>query len=120
MLQTKESFSKKLKSPNIIFNHNSTQLHLETDDFDEFTTRLESLDNINYLNKITKDNLQQRNVMIYDPDFHLVLVTEKLENVVLNYLHEGYSVNEPANKMDVSINYVTSILQSHNSYEDNN
>ena len=49
---------------------------------------------------------QQREVHIYDPDYHIIEIAESMEVIARRHLAEGHSVEETANFIQHPIEFV--------------
>ena len=47
---------------------------------------------------------------VYDPDGHIIEVGENMEKVVLRFVNSGLSAGQTAERMDVPLGFVLSVL----------
>lgn len=82
------------------------ELYFEEDDFDKFLSKLDNIKDINYVHSVMKHTWGQRVVRFYDPDGHIIEVGENMKLVCKRFLESGLSIEQIAQKMDVSILFV--------------
>ena len=111
-LQTKDTWSAFINKDEseIVFGSNSTELYFEEDDFDGFIQRINKIVGINYVHPMKEHDWGQRVIRFYDPDNHIIEVGENIVTVVRRFLDSGLSIEETAIRMDVSVEYVKSLL----------
>ncbi len=109
-LQTLESWENFIDSE-VKFGGGDAELYFEDDSLDAFVLKLESLPYIEYVHKLKEHSWGQRAVRIYDPDMHIIEVGESLSAVARRFIDGGMSVGEAAKRMDVSEDYVRSLLR---------
>lgn len=90
----------------ILQKSNNMELYFEVDDFDEFVKKLETYDNIQYVNHPMKHEWQQRVVRIYDPDYHIIEIGESMAVIARRYLSDGYTVEETSKIIQHPIEFV--------------
>jgi hypothetical protein len=78
---------------------NNCELYFEAEIFDEFVNRLKSKNNINFLHDVVEYPWGQRVIRFYDLDNHLIEVGESMKSVVENFLAQGMTIAEIAEKM---------------------
>ncbi|HIW20858.1 MAG TPA: glyoxalase [Candidatus Dorea intestinavium] len=87
------------------------ELYFEEDDFDKFIIKLNTRDDIRYLDsKVKVANWGQRSIKFYDPDGHIIEVGENLKMVVKRFLNSGMTMEETSKRMDVSIRDLEALL----------
>lgn len=87
-----------------------SELYFEEDDFDSFAKKLEDIQGIDYVHPVIEHSWGQRVVRFYDPDRHIIEVGEDMSSVVGRFLNAGMSVEETAERMDVSVDYIKSCM----------
>lgn len=99
------------KSDNEVqFNGNDAELYFEEEYFDTFVERLSTMKDINYIHLVVEHSWGQRAIRFYDLDGHIIEVGETISSVCRRFLDSGLSVNEVAKRMDVTIEYIESVL----------
>lgn len=110
-LQTAESWQEFIhKSPSeVSYGNNAAELYFEEDDMDVFITRLNSF-KVEYVHPLKEHSWGQRVVRFYDLDKHIIEVGENMAVVVKRFIDNGLTVEQTALRMDVSVDYVKSLL----------
>jgi hypothetical protein len=70
------------------------ELYYEVDDFEAFINKLETINNLVYLNKPYITPWNQKVVRIFDPDYHIIEIGESMESIIFHLLNEGKSKEE--------------------------
>lgn len=76
------------------FRTHSMELYFETDDLDAFLALLDSHPEVETLHGVRTFPWHQRGIRIYDPDGHLLEVSESMESVGMREFDKGFSVDE--------------------------
>ena len=108
-LQTVESWEQFIRTDYVTFKNNAGELYFEEEDIDTFSEHLRSFE-INYVHELLEHPWGQRVVRFYDPDGHIIEVGEMIRAVIERFLKSGMTDHEVANRMDVSVEYVRSVL----------
>ena len=83
------------------------ELYFEENDMDGFLERLEkSSFSVEYINELMEHSWGQRVVRIYDPDRHMIEVSEAMEYVARRYLKAGMSAEEVAKKTQLPLSQI--------------
>ena len=106
-LQTAETYRDFIDGRALCFGGNDFELYFEEDDFDNFISRLKSLE-IEYVHPVKEHAWGQRVVRFYDPDKHIVEVGENLKSVCRRFLESGMTPEQTAERMDVPLKFVNS------------
>ena len=106
-LQTAETYKDSIDGRALCFGGNDFELYFEEDDFDNFISRLKSLE-IEYVHPVKEHAWGQRVVRFYDPDKHIVEVGENLKSVCRRFLERGMTPEQTAERMDVPLKFVNS------------
>lgn len=106
-LQTAETYKDFIDGRALCFGGNDFELYFEEDDFDNFISRLKSLE-IEYVHPVKEHAWGQRVVRFYDPDKHIVEVGENLKSVCRRFLNNGMTPEQTAERMDVPLKFVNS------------
>ena len=106
-LQTAETYKDFIDGRALCFGGNDFELYFEEDDFDNFISRLKSLE-IEFVHPVKEHAWGQRVVRFYDPDKHIVEVGENLKSVCRRFLESGMTPEQTAERMDVPLNFVNS------------
>ena len=109
-LQTLETWQEFIGTDNIVFGNNNFELYFEEDDFDAFIERLKEYD-VEYVHPVKTHSWGQRVVRIYDPDRHIIEIGENLKVVCKRFLDSGMTAKQVAEKMDVPIKFVNSLIK---------
>lgn len=104
-LQTKDTWENIIENKEITLSHNAGELYLETQDMDAFLKLLESFQ-VEYVNEPIEHSWGQRAVRFYDPDHHIIEVSEDLVMVMKRFSDSGMSVEKVAVRMDVPVSYI--------------
>lgn len=112
-LQTADTWAKFIHKDEkeITFANNAIELYFETDDIDDFVTKLADLPDIVYVHPLTEYGWGQRVVRFYDPDNHIIEVAENMVMVTKCFVDSGMTIAETAKRMDVPEEYVTNLLK---------
>ncbi len=113
VLQTQKSWALMIgKVPQeICYEGNDAELIFEEEEFDQYLERLKLVQGISYVHSLLKKRWGQRVIRFYDPDGHIIEVTESLKQVCRRYLGKGFSAEEIAAKMEVPLEFVTACQQ---------
>lgn len=98
--QTRESWSGFLdKEPNdITYGGNDAELYMECEDLDTFVENLMKRDDIRLIHPVKEHAWGQRGIRFYDPDQHIIEVSEPLPTVVKRLTQQGMSLEQIAEK----------------------
>lgn len=110
--QTRESWSGFLdKEPNdITYGGNDAELYMECEDLDTFVEDLMKRKDIRLIHPVKEHAWGQRGIRFYDPDQHIIEVSEPLPTVVKRLTQQGMSLEQIAEKMGLSLRMVTRML----------
>lgn len=78
----------------MVFKTHSMELYFETEDMDAFMSLLEKHPEVERLDCLKTYPWHQRGIRIYDPDGHLIEVSESMESVAFREFSLGHSVEE--------------------------
>lgn len=84
---------------------NNFTLYFETADFDSFAGNLKNYD-LEYVHDVIEFPRGQRSVSFYDPDDHVVDVSEKMETVVKRFAAQGMTAEQIAERTKHPIEFV--------------
>lgn len=103
--QTRDSWKDFIQqaSDAIQYKGNDHELYFETNDLDDFVKLLDTRDDIVYVHGIKEHEWGQRGLRIYDPDFHIIEVSEPLDAVVKRFYDQGMSFEEISKKTMLSV-----------------
>lgn len=93
------------------FNGNDAELYFEEDYFDTFVERLSTMRDIDYVHLAIEHRWGQRAIRFYDLDGHIIEVGETMSSVCRRFLDSGLSIDEVAKRMDVTVEYIESVLE---------
>jgi catechol 2,3-dioxygenase-like lactoylglutathione lyase family enzyme len=111
-LQTFDTWKKLIhkSASEIVLGNNACELYFEEDDMDVFISKLNGMNDIEYIHKLFEHSWGQRAVRFYDPDKHVIEVGENMSKVVKRFIDSGLSIEATAARMDVPVDYVRSCL----------
>lgn len=78
------------------YRSNTMELYFETEDFEDFLARLRKYPEVELLHEPETFPWLQRGVRIYDPDGHLIEVSESMYSVACRLFQQGKNVAETA------------------------
>lgn len=78
------------------YRSNTMELYFETENFDEFLALLRKYPDVELLHEPETFPWLQRGVRIFDPDGHIIEVSESMYSVVCKQFEQGKSVTETA------------------------
>ena len=113
--QTRESWSGFLeKQPSDIhYGGNDAEIYLECEDLDAFVKLLNSRTDTKLLHPVKEHDWGQRGIRFYDPDMHIIEVSEPLPVVVSRFTQQGMSPSQISEKMGLSERMVNRMLKRH-------
>lgn len=110
-LQTLDTWCNFINNKQVCLKNNAGELYFEVSDIDEFYKKLQ-VANMEHIHELLEHNWGQRVVRFYDPDGHIIEVAEDISMVVKRFFHNGMTVEQVAERMDVSMDYVKGCLES--------
>lgn len=78
------------------FRNHTMELYFETEDMDAFMALLDKHPEVERLDRLRTYPWHQRGIRIYDPDGHLLEVSESMESVAFREFEAGHSAEETA------------------------
>ena len=99
-----------LPKERVLKKSNNAEIVFEEEDFDGFLGRLKGYPDIEYLGDVIEHSWGQRVIRFYDLDGHLIEVGEDMKRVIKRFLALGMTMEEVSEKMDVSIQDLTKLL----------
>ncbi|MDE5780498.1 MAG: glyoxalase/bleomycin resistance/dioxygenase family protein [Lachnospiraceae bacterium] len=78
------------------YRSNTMELYFETEDFEEFISLLKKYPDVELLHEPKAFPWLQRGVRIFDPDGHLIEISESMYSVARRQFEQGKSVEETA------------------------
>lgn len=98
----------------VSYGHHDAELYFEENQMDVFLERLENSSfDIRYVNPLMEHDWGQRVVRLYDPDMHVIEVSETMEYVARRFLAQGMSVEETASKTQLPLSMVEMIAEEY-------
>lgn len=88
------------------YHSNTMELYFETENFDEFISLLDQYPDVEILHGPKTFPWLQRGIRIFDPDGHLLEVSESMYSVVCKQFKQGKSVEETAGLIEHPLNVV--------------
>lgn len=80
----------------MLFKPHNMELYFETEDMDGFMALLQRHPEVERLDELRTYPWHQRGIRIYDPDGHLIEVSESMQSVAFREFSLGHSVEETA------------------------
>lgn len=108
-LQTLDTWKDFLNTDAVTLEHHAGEVYFEEPELDALLVRLEKLD-VRYVHPPMEHRWGQRAVRFYDPDGHVIEVAEPIQAVVRRFAAQGLSVEQTAERMDVSLEYVKNCI----------
>ncbi len=81
------------------FHTNNMELYFETEDFDQFLQILDRHPEVKRLHNVQQFEWLQHGIHIYDPDGHLLEVSESMYSVACKQFDLGFDVKETAQRI---------------------
>lgn len=86
------------------------ELYFEEKNFDNFMEKLKGFPSVRLLGGVVEHGWGQRVIRLYDPDGHLIEVGECMKTVIRRFLNTGLTMKETAERMDVSVKDLETLL----------
>lgn len=93
----------------ILHQANNMEMYFEVDEFDAFNEKLCGMLDAALVHTPKVCANGQRVVRLYDPDWHMIKVSETMESVAKRILAEGYSVEQTAERIGQPAEYVKQV-----------
>jgi catechol 2,3-dioxygenase-like lactoylglutathione lyase family enzyme len=115
-IQEKSHFGENIEIQNgeVLSKHRNSKLYFEEEDIDGFVNKLEDVNELVYVNKLITNPWGQKVVSFYDPDMHVIEVSESMETVIKRYLKEGLSSEEISKITQQSVEIINSCREYKN------
>ena len=97
----------------IHYGGNDAEIYLECEDLDAFVKLLNSRTDTKLLHPVKEHDWGQRGIRFYDPDMHIIEVSEPLPVVVSRFTQQGMSPSQISEKMGLSERMVNRMLKRH-------
>lgn len=110
-LQTLDSWQDFIQNKEVTFYANNAELYFEEENFDSFVKKLKNRDDITYVHGVIEHRWGQRAVRIYDPDGHIIEISECIPQVCMRFLNSGLTIEQTAIRMDVSVDYIKDCIK---------
>lgn len=94
----------------ISFQGQNAELYFETDNLDEFLERIKAYD-ISYVHTLQTHEWGQRGIRVYDPDKHIIEISEDLQTMVKRFVSEGMHVEDISRKTMLSTKMIERFLK---------
>lgn len=98
------------------YHPNTMELYFVTENFDEFISLLSKYPDVEFLHGPKTFPWLQRGVRIFDPDGHLIEVSESMYSVVCKQFKQGKSVEAVAKLIDHPLNVVQAWHEKYQSH----
>ena len=111
--QTKESWKEFIHkdSGEIVYGGNDAEIYFEAEDLDEFLKKIENKNDIVYVHPLITHDWGQRGIRFYDPDLHIIEVSEKLSATIQRLYKEGMRVEDISQKTMLSVKMVERFMK---------
>lgn len=93
----------------ILHQANNMEMYFEVDDFDTFIEQLRGMLDVELVHLPKKCKNGQRVVRLYDPDWHMIKVSETMESVAKRLLSDGCTVEQTAQMIGQPVSFVEQI-----------
>ena len=112
-LQSKKSWMKFIHKPEseIRFGGNDAEIYFEEDNLAAFVEKLKSRGDVSLVHDIVEHDWGQHAVRFYDPDGHIIEVSESMKFVCRRFLQQGMTVEETAKRSQMPIRFVKFCLK---------
>lgn len=74
------------------------QLYFEAEDLDTVYAQMKGIADLQFVHEIREYTWGQRDIRVYNPDYHIVEIAEDMNTVIKRFLHLGMSVEEIAKR----------------------
>ena len=101
-----------LPKEKVLKKSNNAEIVFEEQDFDGFLNKLREYPDIEYLGEVIEHSWGQRVIRFYDLDGHLIEVGEDMKMVIKRFLASGMTMEEVSERMDVSVDDLTKLLNN--------
>ena len=88
------------------YHSNTMELYFETENFDEFISLLDKYPDVEILHGAKTFPWLQRGIRIFDPDGHLIEISESMYSVACKQFKQGKSLEETAGLIKHPLNVV--------------
>lgn len=107
-IQLKSHYSKivGIEMAAILKKSNNFELYFEEEKIEDFIKKLDTIPNIQYIQRCVEHTWGQKVTRFYDPDMHIIEVGESIKSVVKRFLKSGLSIQETAIKTQHPIEFV--------------
>ena len=101
-----------LPKEKVLKKSNNAEIVFEEQDFDGFLNKLKEYPDIEYLGEVIEHSWGQRVIRFYDLDGHIIEVGEDMKMVIKRFLASGMSMEEVSERMDISVDDLTKLLNN--------
>lgn len=101
-----------ISKDSIVEKSHNMELYFEEENFDDFVETLKAYPDIKFVHDVKIYDWKQRGICIYDPDYHIIGISETFETVVHRLFNEGYSIEEAAKITMQPLEWVQSLKKS--------
>ena len=99
------------KSKNVKIGSNNTELYFEFGDLDGLFQKLEE-EGVKIIHSIREHPWGQRGFRFYDPDNHIIEISEPMFNVVARMYKEGFKIGEIEEKSMMPKEFINMVIDS--------
>ncbi|MBN1800919.1 MAG: VOC family protein [Candidatus Lokiarchaeota archaeon] len=100
-----------LSKANIKVGRNNSEIYFETRDIERAYKKFKK-DGIEIIHEIMEHPWGQKGFRLFDPDKHVIEISEPMDEVVLRYHNIGYDMKEISEKTMMPINMVKKIIET--------
>ncbi len=97
---------------NIKVGKNSSEIYFETTDIDDFYKKIKK-EGIEIIHDILEHPWGQRGFRFFDPDEHIIEISEPMSTVALRYYDKGINIKAISEKTQIPINMIKKIIETH-------
>ncbi|MEG0276712.1 MAG: glyoxalase [Coprobacillus sp.] len=94
----------------ICYGGNNGEIYIETEDLDEFIQRVKEYKDIQIIHDVKTHEWGHRGMRFYDPDLHIIEVSETLPSVCRRFHSQGMTNEDISKKTGLSIKMVARML----------
>jgi len=110
-IHLKEHYSSLIENKDISFGSNNAELYFEYDDVDGIAAELHD-QKVEFIHPVREQPWRQKDVRIYDPDYHIIEIGESMENLCRRLLGEGKTLEEVSQISYMPVEFVKNLLNS--------
>lgn len=111
--QTRDSWKNFIKRDisEIKYGGNDGEIYIETEDLDAFVEKVNLFEGIQFVHPLQTHDWGQRGIRFYDPDMHIIEVSETMSSFCKRFYEEGLTIEEIAIRTDMPEKLVIKLLK---------